>query len=131
MVRENRQRHVRFQELLGVAEEFAAELETNPTLRIRLNPVRVWRQFESKILLGEDSETPVEVLFYPVANSIRAAVLKSIALERIQPLCQFGSCTIVEWLYECDRLSGLQRPDRAALIALSRELMKYHLVVFA
>lgn len=131
MVRENRQQHVRFQELLGVAEEFATELETNPTLRIRLNPIRVWRQFETRVLLGEDSETPSEVLFYPVVNSIQAAVLKPIALERIQPLCQFGSCTIVEWLYECDRLGGSPRPDRVALIALSRELMKYHLIAFA
>jgi hypothetical protein len=131
MAIENRTAHLRFQELLGMADQFVNELGTNPTLRIRLNPIRIWRQLESRSLVGDDSETPADVLFYPVKESIQAAVLRPVALERIRPLCRFGSCTIAEWLCELDQAPGGSVPDWAALRALSRELMAHGIVAFA
>jgi len=131
MAGENRMAHNRFQELLGTAGQFVNELSTNPTLRIRLNPIRVWRQFESRSLMNGDSESPADVLFYPVEDSIRAAVLRPVALERIRPLCRFGSCTIAEWIYEIDLRAMSPGPDRATLIALCRDLMKVGLVALA
>ncbi len=129
--RENRQGHLRFQELLGGAEDLATELETNPTLRIRLNPIRVWCRFEARALLIADSSTPAEVLFYAMADSIGAAILKPLAMERIRPLCRFGSVTIDEWMYEFDQLAVEERPDRADLIDFCRELVQNGIVALA
>jgi hypothetical protein len=129
--RENRQGHLRFQELLGVAEDLATDLETNPTLRIRLNPIRVWCRFETPILLKGDTTTPADILFYPVENSIRAAILEPLAIERLRPLCRFGSLTVDEWLYEFDHLAVEERPDRTALIALCRELIENGIIALA
>ncbi|MGE5195419.1 MAG: hypothetical protein ACM3U2_23240 [Deltaproteobacteria bacterium] len=129
--RENRRGHLRFQELLGVAEDLATELETNPTVRIRPNPIRVWCRFETPVLLSGNAAVPADVLFYPVANSIRAAVLEPDAIEGLRPLCRFGSCTIDEWRYEFDRSAGEEAPDRATLISLCREFVANGIVALA
>ena len=94
------------------------DLETNPTLAIRLNPIRVWCRFETRVLLNGDSATTADVLFYPVANTIREAILEPLAIERLRPLCRFGSLTVDEWAYEFDQLAVEERPDGSTLITL-------------
>ena len=56
MGREQRPAHVRFQELASLAGELGAELESNATLWIHFNPIRVWARFETSVLLDDDTD---------------------------------------------------------------------------
>ncbi len=76
--------HVRFQEMSGMVETFAPEWGTNPDLWIHLNPLRVWATFQTTVLLDEDDETPARVLFYPVGNDTRTAVLEEDGLAVVK-----------------------------------------------
>jgi hypothetical protein len=72
---DRRLEHVRFQEMSALVDTLAAEWGSDPDLWVHLNPLRVWATFQTDALLGEDDETPATVLFYPVREDIRTAVL--------------------------------------------------------
>ncbi len=73
---EHRLEHVRFQELAGMVETLAPEWGSNPKLWVHLNPLRVWATFQTTALLDEEDETPAAVVFYPVREDIRTALLE-------------------------------------------------------
>lgn len=68
--------HVRFQELLSLNDRLLPELETNPRLTIHLNPIHVWSRFETAALLGDVDAAPATVIFFPVREDIRTAVVE-------------------------------------------------------
>ena len=79
--------HVRFQEMLSNNERLLRELDRNGTIQIHLNPIHVWAKFETRALLDEESTVPATVLFYPVENDIRTAVVEDDArglIERVE-----------------------------------------------
>jgi hypothetical protein len=129
--RRNRVGYLRFQELLGVAETLADELESNPSLVVCLNPIRVWGRFETPELLDPSASLPAEVIFYPVAGDIRTAVLEGESLERVRELAGFGPCTLDAWRVALEPFVGTEGVDRTELVALCRDLVAIGLVAFA
>jgi hypothetical protein len=124
VARKDRRGHVRFQERWSVATQLAAELETNARLRICLNPIRVAARFETAALLDEDAALPADVLFFPVGNSVRTAVLEPGVAELLEELAGWEPCTLAQW-------ACLSRhADRDELVALSRDLAEMGLVAF-
>ncbi len=73
---EHRMEHVHFQEISTLVDAFAPDWGINPDLWVHLNPIRIWATFQTTLFLEEEDETPATVLFYPVHESIRTAVLE-------------------------------------------------------
>lgn len=73
---EHRLEHIRFQELSSLVEALTPEWGKNPKLRVHFNPLRVWATFQTLALLDEDDETSATIVFYPVKEEIRTAVLE-------------------------------------------------------
>ena len=111
--RRNRMAHVRFQELRSLVEELAAELGINQSLRIRLNPVRLWAVFESTLFLDEE-EAPtggVEVLFYALGNEVRTAVLEPEARAVMRTLSECEPCPLEELHERVDLTAGVAKDE--------------------
>lgn len=108
--------HVRFQELLSMNEQLVPELETNARLTVHLNPVHVWSRFETKALLGDDDASPATVLFYPVGNDIRTAVIEPECEQLIHMLEQHGVMRVK------DLKKLLPQSEHPALFNLLRDL---------
>lgn len=117
LARRNRLGHVRFQELLSAAKRLVGELETNPGLRIHLNPIRLWSEFQTPALLDEDTELPVSVLFYAVDQSIRTAVLETDGELLVRHLEAAGPCSLEEWSTRAGEIR------RGELIELAHDLV--------
>ncbi len=73
--RHNRLSHVRFQERLSLNERLLAELESNDSLRVYLNPIRLIAHFESDVLLGNSGTGGADAVFFAVGTEIRVAAL--------------------------------------------------------
>jgi hypothetical protein len=129
--RVNRLGHVRFQDLLSMSPALAEELETNPRLKLCLNPIRVWSRFETTELLDEAAEAPAEVVFFPVGGDIHTAILEGDGLERVRELSSLGPATIEEWLRLLEPFSGLEDVSRSQLIAMARDLSDIGLIAFS
>ncbi len=121
---ENRLEHVRFQEMSGMAESFAAEWGTNPKLQIYLNPLRVWATFHTTTLLEKDDETPAEVLFYPVGADCRTAVLEEEGLTIVKFLEMRRRARLDDGAWQ---ETGLNREER---IEICRDLAEIGLAAF-
>ena len=117
--------HVRFHELASLAETLAEELETNESLVVHLNPLRLWTHFESKILLEEDEPPPVDVLFFAVGRDIRTAVLEPSSRALVEELSEVGPCTIGQWAVVT------QHADRDELIEFCRDTAAMQLIAFS
>lgn len=117
--------HVRFHELASLAETLAKELETNESLVVHLNPLRLWTSFESPILLDDDETPPVDVLFFAVGRDIRTAVLEPNSRALVEELSEVGPCTIGQWSVVS------QHADRDELIEFCRDTAEMQLVAFS
>jgi hypothetical protein len=114
--------HVRFQELLSMNEQLVGELDSNSRLTIHLNPVHVWSRFETKALLGDDDASPATVLFYPVGNDIRTAVIESECEQLIHLLEQHGVMRVK------DLKKLFPREEHGSLIALLKDLAEMGMI---
>ena len=123
--RNQRLAHVRFQELASLADDLASELQTNPGLQIHLNPIRVWTQFETGELLGEEIDSPIDVLFFAVRNEISTAVLEENGRNLVEELSTLTPVSIATWT----ALS--EHADREELVELCRDLAEMGLVAFS
>jgi hypothetical protein len=92
----NRMGHVWFQELFSRAADFATELETNPLLWVTRNPISIRATFYSHALLDEDEAIPANVMFFPVGNDIRTAILEPDAAQVIRELERNGPVRLDE-----------------------------------
>ena len=104
VARKNRLGHVRFQELWSTVTTLSHDLNTNPDLRILLNPIRAWATFQTNVLLGEDTDTPADVLFFACGSQIRTSVFEEIGQQYLKTLVSHGPLTLKDW----------QRIDRSA-----------------
>lgn len=111
--RRNRMAHIRFQELRSLVEELSAELGINRSLRIRLNPVRLWAVFESTLFLDEDDDPTggVEVLFYAFGNEVRTAVLEPEARAVMRTLGECAPCLLEELHERVDLTAGVSKDE--------------------
>jgi hypothetical protein len=121
---EHRMEHVRFQELSGLAETFAPEWGSNPDLWILLNPLRAWATFQTHELLDEDDELPANVLFYPVRDEVRTAVLEEDGLAIVKFLESRNRARMDDTGWE---ETGLDREER---IEICRDLADIGLAAF-
>ena len=122
--RKNRLKHIRFQELIGLTEQFLPELETNAQLRIHLNPIRSWSRFHTTALLDDESTTPADVLFFAVGAEIHTAVLELEGQALINELADFQPCTLDEWV------ALTMQSDRHEIMDTCRDLAEMGLVAF-
>jgi hypothetical protein len=129
--RKNRLGHVRFQELLSLADTLANEMELNRSLEIRPNPIRVWSRFETAELLNESAILPATVVFFPVGTEIRTVVLEGDALERVRELAAFGPVSLDQWLRLLEPFVGFEDVRRRDQIAFCRDLADLGLLAFA
>ena len=123
--RKNRPGHLRFQELWSMADQLAAELDTNPSLTIHLNPIRVWTRLATSAFLDEDTSPPADALFFPVGGDIRTAVLEPAGQALVRELGSGAPCTLEEWT--CRSRDG----GREELAAFCRDLAEMGLVAFS
>jgi hypothetical protein len=121
---ERRMEHIRFQEMSGLAETLAPERGSNPDLWVHLNPLRVWATFHTTVLLDEDDETPANVLFYPVREDIRTAVLEEEGIAIVQFLATRARARLDDPAWE---ETGLDREER---IEICRDLAEIGLAAF-
>lgn len=130
IARRDRLGHIHYQELLSLADQLAAELDFNRALRVHLNPIHAWSQFETRVLLDNSAETPAVVLFYAVKDDVRTALLEPDGIERVRELGKRGECTLDQWRHrirsrcECDA-------TRAELAGFCRELTMLGLVALS
>jgi len=98
---QNRMGHLRFQEMVSLAEEFAAKLltdsEAETSLMIHLNPIRVWTEFRTGELLGEKIDKPVEVLFFGDGEGVNTAALSPDAIALVRELEERSPWTLDTW----------------------------------
>ncbi|AMV25994.1 hypothetical protein VT84_16465 [Gemmata sp. SH-PL17] len=116
-----RAEHVRFQELLGAAEELLPELETNIDLQLHLNPIRVRARLLTDTFL-EGEKPPVDVVFFARDEDVRTAVLGATGLELLEELARFAPCTFGVWVL----LSDIA--EREELIRFAQQLVELGLL---
>ena len=121
---EHRLEHVRFQEMSGLVDSLAAEWGSNPDLWVHLNPLRVWAEFKTNVLLDEDDDTPATVLFFPVLDDIRTAVLDEDGIAVVRMLETRGRVRLDDPAWE---KTGLDREER---IEICRDLAEIGLAAF-
>jgi len=125
--RENRLRHIRFQDWSSVASRLVGELGTNERLLIHLNPVLVWTTFTTPVLLGQGVavDLPAEVAFFACSNEIRTAVLQDEGRSLLRELHLLTPCTLHEWAILT------RHADRRELVQLGRDLAELGLAAFS
>jgi hypothetical protein len=121
---DRRPEHLRFQEMSALVESLAAEWGSNPDLWVHLNPLRVWATFQTSTLLDEDDETPATVLFYPVREDIRTAVLGEDGIAVVRFLESRGRARLGDPAWD---ETGLGREQRAEIC---RDLAEIGLAAF-
>jgi hypothetical protein len=114
--------HIRFQELLSMNERLLPELETNSKLTIHLNPIHAWSRFETAALLGDEEAGPTTVVFFPVGEDIRTAVIEGECESLVRLLEQQG----VMRLKDLRKL--LPHDEQAALPGLLRDLAEMGMI---
>lgn len=114
--------HVRFQELLSMNERLLPELDTNPRLTVHLNPIHVWSRFETGALLDDAEAGPATVLFFPVGQDIRTAVIEPEVEQFIRLLEQQGVMRIK------DLRKLFPQEEQGALLSLLRDLAEMGMV---
>lgn len=122
--RADRSGHRRFQELWSLTPQLAAKLDTAPSLRAHLNPVRAWSRFTTTALLDDDANLPADVLFFAAGEEIRTAVLDSHGRALIEELASCGPRTLDEWA------ARSRHADLRELVDLCRDLTEMGLVAF-
>ncbi len=129
--RRNRLGHVRFQELVSMANELAGELGSNRNLQIHLNPIRVWGRFETAALLDENSDPPADVLFYASGNEVRTAVLEPEGLALVHELEGLSPCTLDSWSAVADSFADREPRSQDELAEFCHDIAAIGLLAFA
>jgi len=120
----HRLKHTRFQELCSLSEQLVAELGHNPDLRVFLNPIHYWTEFETQVLLDEDAETPANVLFYAVNSDVSTAILEPEGQALLRELQDIQPCTLDVWSITSNEAT------REDLIELCRDMSEMGLIAF-
>jgi hypothetical protein len=114
----NRVGHGRFQELRSQNDVLLSELDTNPQIWIHLNPIRTATTFHTRALLDEEADLPAEVLFYPVGDEIRTAVLEQEAVAVMRLLWRSAP------LHLQDLVDGINDMSRDEIREIIGDLME-------
>ncbi len=92
--RADRFAYLRFCDLCSVADVQLDELESNPTVRVLLNPTRVWGTLRTRQFLDRAALLPAQVMFYAADGDVRTAVLEGLGLETVRTLETQGVSTL-------------------------------------
>lgn len=128
--RRNRFGHVRFQELVSLNDRLVAEMETNPELRIHLNPMRTRAIFETGLLIGEEEspEDGVEVVFFAFQTEVRTAILESEGRAFVQTLADIGPCSLARLKKQLDLTISL---DDEVLLEMLTDCSEVGIIAFS
>lgn len=130
--RRNRMSHVRFQELVSLNDRLSAELETNPKLRIHLNPIRTRAVFETGLLTGDDAsgvpESGIEVVFFAFQTEVRTAILEPDGRALVQTLADVGPCRLSNLQVRHDLTTSL---DEESLLEMLIDCSDVGLIAFS
>lgn len=97
VARLNRLAHIRFQELRSMTNRLTDDLQTNPKLRIHLNPIRTWATFQTQRLLDEEAKAPADVLLFADSHQIRVSAFDAAGKSIVETLASHGPFTLTEW----------------------------------
>ncbi|MDA0835120.1 MAG: hypothetical protein O2955_09515 [Planctomycetota bacterium] len=122
MVKLNPTRHLRFQELRTMSQEFKRDLNRLPKLWFVVNPIHVWTTLRSSAMLHDAEVLPAQVIFYPVQDEVCHAVVTSLGQQLLRHLSETGACRGDDLLAVCRDESPLD------LLNVCRELMSLGLV---
>jgi hypothetical protein len=128
--RQNRLRHVRFQELTSLTSQLAGELDSTPNLRVHLNPIHVWGRFETKVFLDDDADPPADVLFYASGNEVRTAVLEPEGQKLVHELASLSPCTLDDWAALGKSFADRESRSQNELANFCRDMAEIGLVAF-
>jgi hypothetical protein len=121
--RRNRPAHLRFQELRKRAGERLARLDSDPALRVCLNPIRFASRLHSDVFAGEGRPLPADIVFFAAGTSVQAALLTPPEAVAVRELTERAPCTLADWAGD-----GTRRGELAILI---RDLAARGLVAVA
>jgi len=130
IARHNRLSHVRFQERLSMNERSLAELESNGSLRLYLNPIRLITHFESDLLLDEAGVDGADAVFFAVGTEIRVAVLDEDGQHVVAALARNGGLSQAE-LSGCIESSSGRNLSADQLLEIVTDTVALGLVALA
>ena len=110
--------HARFQDLLRLCQRHVGDLETDASIRLRLNPIRSWAKLTTDWLLPEGLLAPAHVLFLADGDHVVGAVLELEGQALLNELADGEPMTLGEWSAS-SRLAG-----REELQQFCRELFE-------
>ena len=123
LARAQRLEHVQFQDLCSLRKQFIGSLETDPTLRLCINPLRVWKRFETAEFLDGESP-PADVVFFADGPEIATAVIEPMGRALLKELASLAPCAVDSWIAvsehgDRDDIFGLVPPlTELGLVAL-------------
>ncbi len=122
MVRLNRPRHEQFQEMCRQTAPLDLKSIDRGKWWVLLNPIHVRTTFRSSALVGRDDAIPAQVIFFPVNDEIRTALLSPVGQLLVKHLSENGAS---RW----DELLQIVRPEQhAELLQASSDLAKLGLI---
>jgi hypothetical protein len=124
LARRHRLDYVRFHERFSLVDQLLARLESDPSLRIHLNPIRRWTRFTTSALLEETTPPPASVLFFGSQGAVASAVLELEGQTLINELADLQPCTLDEWA------ALTQLVDRQRLVEFCHDLARMGLICF-
>lgn len=117
----NPARHQRFQELRSRTDELR-NLRDCRNAWFVVNPIHVWTTLRSRAMLSDTDEIPAQVVFYPLGEDIRSAVVTPLGQKLIRHLSEAGASRWDDLLEVC----GDEKP--IDVLHLCRELIVLGLV---
>ena len=125
MARSDRLAYVRFQQLDRAEDNLLSYLDSNRTLRIAINTTRNWATFKTDELLGDDCQTPANVLFFAARGKIATAVLELEGQALLNELVDYQPCSIADLTHVSNWA------ERDELIAFYRDLTNIGLLTIS
>ena len=120
----NRLAHVHFQELHTLCDRLLPAWGTDTGLWIHLNPLTAWATLKTPALLDEDTEPPATVVFFPVEDIIRTAVLEPAGEAVVRDLETAGPCRLANLVSHRPELNCEE------IVEIGRDLAELGLAAF-
>jgi len=125
LARDHRGEHIRFQELVTVADELLPQLGEGDALTIHVNPVRCWSYLRSSKYLEEGEQPPVSALYYADDDEVRTAMFEPAGQNLIERLCDIAPCKFDRWAVIADDV------ERDELVEFAKGLTALRLIAFS
>ena len=92
-----RSQYEEFQKRANFVEPCLADFSAESSLRVFLNPIRIWTKFHTRAFLDDETDPPANVLFFIKDDVILAAYLELEAQVLVNELADYQPCTLRQW----------------------------------